>query len=55
MYALNDFEPYTNCRHLDSEPVLAWSLKDGYHFLTAHQRFNAMRDKVKFKIVGILK
>lgn len=55
MYNLSDFEPYTLRKHLGDEPVLAWSLKSGYHFLTAHGRFMAVANGEQFKIVGALK
>jgi len=55
MYDLNDFEPYTLRKHLGQEPVLAWSLKSGYHFLSFTDRVFAMTRGEEFKIVGVLK
>lgn len=55
MYDLNDFEPYTLRKYLGQEPVLAWSLKSGYHFLSFLERMTATAHGEQFKIVGVLK
>ena len=55
MYDLEDFEPYTLRKHLGKEPVLAWSLKSGYHFLSLTDRMFAMVSGEEFTIVGMLK
>lgn len=55
MYDLNDFEPYTLRKHLDQQPVLAWSLKNGYHFLSFTDQMLAYAAGEQFKIVGVLK
>lgn len=55
MYNLEEFEPYTLRKHLAQEPVLAWSLKSGYHFLSFTDRMFAMVSGEEFKIVGVLK
>lgn len=52
MYSLADFEPYTLRKHLGQEPVLAWSQKNGYHFLSMIERLTGPQD---FKIIGVLK
>lgn len=55
MYNLEDFEPYALRNHLGTEPVLAWSRKNGYHFLSMTERFSAMADGENFTIVGVMK
>lgn len=55
MYNLSDFEEYTLRKHLGDEPVLAWSRKNGYHFLTLIDRAKAMAAGEDFKIVGVMK
>jgi len=35
MYNIHDFTPYNGKQTNDSEIVLAWSKKSGYHFLQA--------------------
>jgi hypothetical protein len=52
MYNLAKFEEYTLRKHLGNEPVLAWSLKNGYHFLSFIERHTSVQD---FKIIGVLK
>ena len=52
MYSLSDFEPYTLRKSLDKDPILAWSKKNGYHFLTFIERHTSTDD---FKIIGVLK
>lgn len=52
MYSLADFEPYSLRKHLGNEPVLAWSKKNGYHFLTFIERHACAQD---FTIIGVLK
>lgn len=55
MYDLKDFEEYTLRKHLGSEPVLAWSKKSGYHFLSLIDRAKATAAGEQFKIIGVLK
>lgn len=55
MYHLSQFEEYTLRKHLGDEPVLAWSRKNGYHFLSLIDRAKATADGEQFKIVGVLK
>lgn len=52
MYNIDEFEPYTFRKSLDKEPVLVWSKKNGYHFLSFIERHTGPQD---FKIVGVLK
>lgn len=53
MYNLDEFEAYTLRKHLGNEPVLAWSQKNGYHFLSFIERMKATADGEKFKIVAV--
>lgn len=55
MYSLSEFEPYTLRKHLGKEPVLAWSQKNGYHFLSFLERFKAEAAGEQVNIVGVLK
>ena len=55
MYNIEDFEPYTLRKHLAQEPVLAWNLKSGYHFLSFAEQMLAYAAGEQFKIVGVLK
>ena len=55
MFDLENFEPYTLRKWIGDKPVLAWSKKNGYHFLTQLQRVKAAVDYEQFKIVGVLK
>lgn len=55
MYEIKDFEAYTLRKHLGAEPVLAWSQKNGYHFLSLIDRAKAIAAGEQFKIVGVLK
>lgn len=55
MYNLEDFEPYTLRKHLPAIPVLAWSLKSGYHFLSFTDQMKAYASGELLKIVGVLK
>ena len=52
MYNLEDFEPYTLRKHLGTGVVLAWSRKNGYHFLTLTERLMALGD---FKVIAVEK
>ncbi len=53
MYNLNDFEPYTLQKHLGQLPVLAWSKKNGYHFLSFIERIKAELAGEQVNIVGV--
>lgn len=55
MYSLSDFEPYTLRKHLGNEPVLAWSRKNGYHFLSFLNRMKAMGEGEHIKIIAVMK
>jgi len=55
MYNLNDFEEYTLRKHLGNEPVLAWSRKNGYHFLSFIDRVKSEAAGEQVNIVGVLK
>lgn len=55
MYTLSEFEEYNLRKHLGNEPVLAWSRKNGYHFLSFIDRMMASANGETFKIVGVLK
>jgi hypothetical protein len=55
MYSIENFEEYTLRKHLGDEPVLAWSRKNGYHFLSLLDRAKAIAAGEQFKIVGVLK
>lgn len=55
MYDIKDFEAYTLRKRLGNEPVLAWSRKNGYHFLSFLERMMASANGETFKIVGVLK
>lgn len=55
MYDIEDFEVYTLRKHLGQEPILAWSRKNGYHFLSFIDRAKAIAAGEEFKIVGVLK
>lgn len=55
MYDIKDFEAYTLRKHLGTEPILAWSRKNGYHFLSFKDQMLAYADGEQFKIVGVLK
>lgn len=51
MYNLEDFEPYTLRKHLVGA-VLAWSRKNGYHFLSHIERHTCDQD---FQIIAVEK
>lgn len=55
MYNLDDFEPYTLRKHLGQDPVLVWSRKNGYHFLSFLERVKAELAGEQVNIVGVLK
>lgn len=55
MYDINNFEAYTLRKFLGDSPVLAWSRKNGYHFLSFVGRAKAIAAGEDFKIVGVLK
>lgn len=55
MYNINNFEEYTLRKHLGNEPVLAWSLKNGYHFLSFIDRVKSKAAGEQVNIVGVLK
>lgn len=52
MYSLSDFVPYDFRKYLGEGAVLAWSRKNGYHFLTMIERLTGPQD---FKIIAVLK
>lgn len=55
MYNIEDFKPYTLQKYLGNSPVLVWSKKNGYQFMTLSQRMMATADNLQFKIVGVEK
>lgn len=55
MYDIKDFEAYTLRKYLGTEPILAWSRKNGYHFLSFKDQMLAYAASEQFKIVGVLK
>lgn len=55
MYSLADFEEYPQRVPTDTDAVLAWSLKNGYHFLSSVERAKAIADGQNFKIIGVEK
>lgn len=55
MYDIDEFEAYTLRKSLGNEPVLAWNLENGYHFLSSLERMMATANGEIFKIVGVLK
>lgn len=55
MYTLSEFEEYTPSKFPCASPVLAWSRKNGYHFLSFTARAIAIANGEEFKIVGVLK
>lgn len=55
MYSIENFEEYTLRKSLGKEPVLAWSRKNGYHFLSLIDRAKAMANGETFKIVAVQK
>ena len=55
MYDLKDFREYIPGEYLSDKPVLAWSQKNGYHFLTVYEWYEATKKSEQFKIVGVLK
>lgn len=55
MYNLNEFEEYTLRKSLDKDPVLAWSQKNGYYFLSFIDRMKAMAAGENFKIIALKK
>lgn len=55
MYDIKDFEAYTLRKFLGYQPVLAWSQKNGYHFLTFTDQMLSLAAGEQFKIVGVLK
>lgn len=55
MYNLEDFEPYTLRKHMGQEVVLAWSQKNGYHFLSFLNRMKAMGEGEYIKIIAVEK
>lgn len=55
MYSLKDFEPYTLQKHLGQLPVLVWSKKNGYHFLSFPERIKAELNGDQVNIVGVPK
>jgi hypothetical protein len=52
MYNLEDFEPYTLQKYLGDKAVLAWSRKNGYHFLSFIERHTGPQD---YKIIAVEK
>lgn len=52
MYNLSDFEPYTLRKSMGQEVVLAWSQKNGYHFLSFLNRMKAMGEGQYIKIIA---
>lgn len=52
MYNLEDFEPYTLRKSLGQGAVLAWSRKNGYHFLSFIERHTSEQD---FQIIAVEK
>lgn len=55
MYDLKDFREYIPGEYLSDKPVLAWSLKNGYHFMTVYDWYEATKKYEQFKIIGVLK
>lgn len=54
MYNIENFEGGLHM-YIGDKPVLAWSLKNGYHFLTFIERMHAVANGEVFKIVGVMK
>lgn len=52
MYNISEFEEYTLRKSLDTSAVLAWSQKNGYHFLSFIERHTSDQD---FKIIAVEK
>lgn len=55
MYDLNDFREYLEGEYLSDKPVLAWSQKNGYHFMSVYEWHLAKSNGETFKIMGVLK
>lgn len=49
MYSIENFEPYTLRKSMGQEVVLAWSQKNGYHFLSFIERHTGPQD---YKIIA---
>lgn len=55
MYEIANFEEYV-FQPIGHKPVLVWSKKNGYQFLSYQDRLEAVKaDRLDFKIVGVLK
>lgn len=55
MYNLENFEPYTLRKSLDKAAVLAWSRKNGYHFLSFNERVKAEAKGEQVNIIAVEK
>jgi len=55
MYSIENFEPYTLRKSMGQEVVLAWSQKNGYHFLSFLNRMKAMGEGEHVKIIAVEK
>ena len=54
MYNLSDFIPYDFRKYLGEGAVLAWSQKNGYHFLSFIERIHAELAGEQVNIIGVL-
>lgn len=55
MYEIANFEEYTLRKYLGPVPVLTWSKKNGYQFLSFIDRMKAVAEGLDFKIIGVPK